>query len=172
MFARDQLIVRPPRSEDLEVLVRFSAAMALETEGRRLEEDRLRRGTLAVLESSVHGFYLVAEVRVESSSSVVGQLLVTYEWSDWRNARFWWIQSVYVHPDWRRRGVYRRMHEAVLREAKTRGGICGVRLYVEGANAAAMAVYRRVGLALSPYRVFEDDFVLAKRDALLSREET
>ena len=94
MFARDQLIVRPARSEDLEVLVRFSAAMALETEGRRLEEDRLNRGTLAVLESSVHGFYLVAEVRVEPSSNVVGQLLVTYEWSDWRNARFWWIQSV------------------------------------------------------------------------------
>ena len=161
----DRLIVRPARVQDVEVLVDFSAAMALETEGRSLDEDRLRRGTLAVFESPTRGFYVVAELPHESSQVVVGQLLVTYEWSDWRNATFWWIQSVYVHPGWRRRGVYRRMHEFILRQARARSDVCGVRLYVEGENTVAQAAYGRVGLSSSTYRVFEDDFVLTRKDA-------
>lgn len=163
-----QLILRPARLGDVEALVDFSAAMALETEGRTLDRERLRQGILAVLELPARGFYLVAE-RPDGSSGgasneVVGQLLVTYEWSDWRNATFWWIQSVYVHEAWRRRGVYRRMHEAVLAQARARKDVCGVRLYVEGENKTAQAVYQRVGLTPSAYRVFEDDFVLARRE--------
>jgi len=164
MSALKQLIVRHACPDDVDVLVNFSAAMAVETEGRTLDTERLRRGTLAVLESPTRGFYLVAELPEGSLKVVVGQLLVTYEWSDWRNATFWWIQSVYVHPDWRRRGVYRHMHESVLAEARAQGNVCGVRLYVEEENEAAQAVYRRVGLSRSPYLVFEDDFVLARRE--------
>ncbi|MBI4401924.1 MAG: GNAT family N-acetyltransferase [Nitrospirae bacterium] len=160
--ATDRLIVRPARLDDLEVLVRFGAAMALETEGRTLDMERLRRGTLAVLESPARGFYRVAEWPEEPSGKVIGQLLVTYEWSDWRNATFWWIQSVYVAPPWRGRGVYRRMHESVVREARARGDVCGVRLYVEGENVIAQSVYSRMGLTPSTYRVFEDDFVLPR----------
>ncbi|TAJ32365.1 MAG: N-acetyltransferase [Nitrospirae bacterium] len=163
----DQLIVRSARLGDVDVLVDFSAAMAKETEGRVLDGARLRQGTLAVLESPARGFYLVAELPGASSGGstpgVVGQLLVTYEWSDWRNATFWWIQSVYVHEAWRRRGVYRRMHEAVLEQAKARKDVCGVRLYVEQENTTAQTVYQRVGLMPSAYRVFEEDFILAKR---------
>jgi GNAT superfamily N-acetyltransferase len=148
----------------VEVLVDFSAAMALETEGLTLDRERLRRGTLAVLESSARGFYLVAERLGRASKEVVGQLLVTYEWSDWRNATFWWIQSVYVHPNWRRRGVYRRMHEAVLTQARARKDVCGLRLYVERGNRMAQAAYRQVGLTPSAYRVFEEDFVLTRTE--------
>lgn len=165
MSALNQLIVRPARPDDVNVLVNFSAAMAMETEGLTLDTERLRRGTLAVLESPTRGFYLVAELTKGSLKVVVvGQLLVTYEWSDWRNAAFWWIQSVYVHPDSRRRGVYRRMHESVLAQARAQGDVCGVRLYVEEENEAAQAVYGRVGLSRSRYVVFEDDFVLARRE--------
>lgn len=164
MSTLHQLLVRLARPDDVDVLVNFSAAMAMETEGRTLDTERLRRGTLAVLESPARGFYLVAELPEGSLKVVVGQLLVTYEWSDWRNATFWWIQSVYAHPDWRHRGVYRRMHEAVLAQARAQGDVCGIRLYVEEENEAAQAVYRRVGLSRSRYLVFEDDFVLTKRE--------
>ncbi len=164
MFALDQLIVRLARPGDVNALVNFSAAMAIETEGRTLDTERLRRGTLAVLKSPARGFYLVAELPEGSLTVVVGQLLVTYEWSDWRNATFWWIQSVYVHPNWRRHGVYRRMHESVLAQARAQEEVCGVRLYVEASNTVAQTVYRRVGLSPSPYQVFETDFVLPRGD--------
>lgn len=154
------LIVRQATGEDLDTLVRFSAAMALETEGRRLDESRLRQGTQAVLESPARGFYTVAELTDRSPRLVVGQLLVTFEWSDWRNATFWWIQSVYVDSVWRRRGIYRQMHEGILLQARQQGDVCGVRLYVEGENAVAKTVYAKVGLNASSYHVFEDDFVL------------
>ncbi len=164
MSALNQLIVRLARPGDVDALVNFSAAMAIETEGRTLDRERLRRGTLAVLTSPARGFYLVAELPEGSFTVVVGQLLVTYEWSDWRNATFWWIQSVYVHPNWRRHGVYRRMHESVLAQARGQEEVCGVRLYVEASNNVAQTVYRRVGLSPSPYQVFETDFVLPRGD--------
>lgn len=148
--------VRPAALADLEALVRFSAAMARETEGRVLDEERLRQGTRVVLESGDRGFYLVAE----GGSTVVGQLLITYEWSDWRNGVFWWVQSVYVEPSVRRRGVYRTLHEYVLQEALRRGDVCGVRLYVEQENAVAQAAYARMKMSPTGYRIFERDFVL------------
>ena len=153
-------VVRPAATADLEMLVRFSAAMAIETEGRQLDRERLRRGTLAVLESTRHGFYVVAERPERDGRGVIGQLLITYEWSDWRNADFWWIQSVYVDPDWRRRGVYRSMHEYILDMARAREDVCGVRLYVEGENGVAQSVYERLNLRETPYQMWEVDFVL------------
>jgi len=161
--ALDRLIVRPARMEDVDMLVTFSAAMALETEGRRLDMDRLRRGTQRVFDSPTRGFYVVAELPQESSPGVIGQLLVTYEWSDWRDATFWWIQSLYVHPDWRRRGVYRRMHEYVRQQARSRSDVCGLRLYVEAGNTGAQAAYRQTGLFPSSYRIIEEDFVFSNK---------
>ena len=165
------LIVRPANLEDVETLVRFSAAMAVETEGRALDEDRLRPGTAAVIASREHGFYRVAE-RPGPPKELIGQLLVTYEWSDWRNANFWWIQSVYVHPDWRRQGVYRRMHQTIVQEARLRKDVCGIRLYVERENHVAQTVYGRVGLKRSVYEVFEEDFVFSARSELRSESQT
>jgi GNAT superfamily N-acetyltransferase len=160
---KDHLLVRPARPGDLEVLVGFSAAMALETEGRHLDRDRLRRGTQAVFDQPARGFYIVAEWPDRGGPKVVGQAMVTFEWSDWRNATFWWIQSVYVDPAWRRQGVYRAMHRYILSQAQARPDVCGLRLYVEGENKGAQAAYERVGLSPSSYQVFESDFVLIKR---------
>lgn len=162
--ARDKrFLVRPAQVGDLDLLVRFSLAMAQETEGRQLDKARLRQGTQAIFDEPTRGFYLVAEATGQPEPTIVGQLMVTFEWSDWRNATFWWIQSVYVHPDWRRQGAYRAMHRHVRCEAKARKDVCGVRLYVEKENRVAQTAYRRVGLSPLTYQVFEEDFVLAKR---------
>ena len=158
----DHVNVRLARPEDAETITSFSAAMALETEGRRLDLDRLHDGTSALLESPDLGFFMVAEVEQGGERRLLGQLMITYEWSEWRNGAFWWIQSVYVDPAWRRQGVFRRMHETVMATAKTSPNVCGVRLYVEESNGAAQAVYRRVGLTPSSYAIFETDFVLAR----------
>lgn len=160
---KDRLLVRPAHPEDVEVLVGFSAAMALETEGRHLDRDRLRQGTQAVFDQPARGFYIVAELPDGGAAKVVGQAMITFEWSDWRNATFWWIQSVYVDPPWRRQGVYRAMHRYILSQAHAKPDVCGVRLYVEAENTVAKAVYERVGLSPSSYDVFENDFVLIKR---------
>ena len=106
----EDITVRAARLSDLAYLVRFSAAMAEETERRTLDLERLRQGISGVLTSKERGYYLVAETK----SRVVGQLLITYEWSDWRNGVFWWIQSVYVETAMREGVVYRTMHDYVL----------------------------------------------------------
>lgn len=156
----NKLTVRPAGREDVEAIVAFSAAMAWETEQRRLDEGRLREGTLSLLDTPSLGFFMVAETREPERPLLVGQLMITYEWSDWRNGVFWWIQSVYVDPAWRRRGVFRRMHEAVMVSAKAAPDVCGVRLYVEQENHTAQMVYQRLGLSPSAYKVYEQDFVL------------
>lgn len=158
----NHLNVRHARTEDAATIASFSAAMALETEGRRLDLDRLSDGTNALLKYPDRGFFMVAELEEADDRQLLGQLMITYEWSDWRNGAFWWIQSVYVDPAWRRRGVFRRMHETVMATAKTSPNVCGVRLYVEVSNGAAQAVYRKVGLTPSSYAIFETDFVLAR----------
>src|SRR5688572_9099906 len=119
--------VRAARPEDVAVIADFNQRLAEESEGRTLTPDTLRRGVAAVLGAPERGRYFVAEV----DGRIAGQLLVTTEWSDWRNGWFWWIQSVYVEAQARRRGVYRRLHEEVERAARTSGDVCGLRLYVE-----------------------------------------
>ena len=164
MISADQLRIRPATMQDVDVLTKFSAAMALETEHRRLDLARLRLGTQAVIDRPEQGQYYVADLHrnAPADTVTVGQLLLTYEWSDWRNAQFWWIQSVYVDPAWRRQGVYRAMHQAVMTLAQSRADVCGVRLYVEGDNTVAQGVYERVGLTPSTYRIYESDFVLPR----------
>ena len=166
MLVLDHLNVRLARPEDAATIASFSAAMALETEGRRLDLDRLYEGTIALLESPDRGFFMVAELEQTDDRQLLGQLMITYEWSDWRNGVFWWIQSVYVDPAWRRRSVFRRMHETVMATAKTSPNVCGVRLYVEESNSTAQVVYRKVGLTPSSYAIFETDFVLARPKGL------
>ncbi len=162
MIPAEQLTVRPATMADLDRLTTFSAAMAWETEQRQLDVARLRQGTQAVIDRPERGQFYVAELRQAPSADrvIVGQLLITYEWSDWRNAQFWWIQSVYVTPPWRRQGVYRSMHRTIVDLARSRAEVCGVRLYVEGNNAGAKQVYERVGLSSSTYQIYESDFIL------------
>jgi ribosomal protein S18 acetylase RimI-like enzyme len=147
--------VRPAGAKDLDALVDFNLAMAQETESKRLDPARLARGVQTLLQRPSEGRYLVAEA---PAAGIVGALMLTFEWSDWRNGRFWWIQSVYVRPDWRRRQVYRALHERVRAEAFADPEACGLRLYVERENGAAQAVYRAMRMIETPYLLFEEDF--------------
>jgi len=137
---------------DAGTLAGFNQAMALETEAKDLRDEVALSGVQAALRNPVHGFYVVAETGRE----VVGALLVTYEWSDWRNGRIWWIQSVYVRPGHRRRGVYRALHEFVRDRARATGGVVGLRLYVERDNAVAQRTYAALGMSETPYLVYEE----------------
>ena len=139
---------------DLETITGFNAAMAQETESKTLDLDCLRSGVSAVLSDEGLGFYLVAEIE----DQIVGQLMVTTEWSDWRNAHFWWIQSVYVDPGFRRQGVYRSLDRQVKDEALNLPGVCGLRLYVDRDNRVAQAVYARLEMQHSNYDMYEIDF--------------
>ena len=148
--------VRRASKGDLGILVQFNAAMVQETEGKTLELERLRAGVAAVLDDEGRGFYLVAE----DLGRVVGQLLITTEWSDWRNAYFWWIQSVYVAHVYRRMGVYRNLHNHVMAESRTCSDVCGVRLYVDRDNRVAQQVYHSLEMRQSHYNMWEIDFAL------------
>jgi GNAT superfamily N-acetyltransferase len=148
------ITVRGAGQDDLEFLVRANAAMALETEGKRLDPERLRAGVRAVLDEGSDGPRGAYHVACEGERAL-GALLVTREWSDWRNAWFWWIQSVYVEPPDRRRGVLGALYAAVLSAARARGDVCGLRLYVEAHNGAAQAAYRRLGMTESSYHMME-----------------
>lgn len=148
------ILVRSARPEDLADLVGFNRAMAEESEDKLLSVETLEQGIRYLLEHEAEGFYLVAE----ANGVVAGSLMVTYEWSDWRNGRFWWIQSVYVAPGYRRQGVYRALHENVVRQAKQDPGSCGIRLYVEVENTGAQATYARLGMHETRYRLYEEEF--------------
>jgi len=150
------IIIRAATAADVATIARFNAAMAWETEGLTLDGERVRRGVEAVLADPSKGFYWVAEL----DGRPAGQMLVTPEWSDWRNGAFWWIQSVYVEPPCRGRGVFRALYEHAERRARSEPGVCGLRLYVEQHNERAQQVYLRLGMKPTPYRIFEVDFVL------------
>lgn len=150
--------IRTAIAAEAPTIARFNALMARETEGIDLDGNRLLDGVRAVFERPERGWYLVA---VESGE-VLGQLMVTFEWSDWRNGVFWWIQSVYVEPEARGRGVYKALYAELLRRARADGGVCGVRLYVEKHNQRAQEVYARQGMRRADYDLFEVDFVLAR----------
>lgn len=145
--------VRPATLDDLATLVDGNAAMALETEQLQLDHDTLRRGVEAVLTGRASGQFSVAE----HQGRIVGQLLVTYEWSDWRNRPVWWIQSVHVAADARRLGVFRALY-AHTRQAAVEAGAGGLRLYVDTRNTRAQAVYAALGMDGGHYQVFEDMF--------------
>ena len=146
--------VRLAEVRDAETIAGFNVAMARETEQKELSPDVVRRGVQGLFQAPKHGFYVVAEI----SGEVVGSLMVTYEWSDWRCGVFWWIQSVYVKTDFRRRGVFAALYEFLRARAAQKDGICGLRLYFERANAAAQAAYRDVGMRKTSYGIFEDEF--------------
>ncbi len=145
------MTVRAAELTDVEFLVDGNARMAMETESLELDRARLRAGVEAVFADAGRGFYLIAEVEGERA----GQMMITYEWSDWRNGVFWWIQSVYTVPELRGRGAFKALYASVEAMARERGGVCGLRLYVEAHNETAQATYRRCGMSETVYRMFE-----------------
>ncbi len=150
--------IRKARASDAHVIADYNSRLAWETEGRRLNPQTVHRGVSALLKDDRKGVYFLAEV----GGQIAGQLLITTEWSDWRNGNFWWIQSVYVPPEFRQRGVFRALYSHIQKLAKSRRGVCGLRLYVEAENARAQKTYLRLGMHESHYEFFEIDFVLKK----------
>jgi GNAT superfamily N-acetyltransferase len=152
-FLAMPISIRPATPEDHPRIVGFNQSMARETEGRELDAAVVAAGVARLLQTPEFGFYLIAEVDGETA----GCLMITYEWSDWRNALFWWIQSVYVEPGFRRRGVYRALHGFVRSMAETRDS-CGLRLYVEKNNNRAQRTYSTLGMGQTHYKMFEELF--------------
>lgn len=149
-----KVVIRLATRKDAPVLAEFNTAMALETENKNLHPEVVSRGVENLLANPDLGFYLVAEAEQEP----VGALMVTTEWSDWRNGVFWWIQSVYVRPHWRRKGVFRLLYQQVKELAGKDSSVCGFRLYVERENITAQRTYQAVGMEQTPYRMFEELF--------------
>ncbi|MEX2125483.1 MAG: GNAT family N-acetyltransferase [Woeseia sp.] len=150
----DRIRIRNARPPDAAIIADFNVRMAMETEGRPLEAALIGAGVTAVLDDPAKGRYWVAETNGE----IVGQLLVTYEWSDWRNGVFWWIQSVYVRGDYRRKGVFSALHRHVESLARASEDVCGLRLYVERDNRRAQRTYLALGMTSPGYQVMEVDF--------------
>jgi GNAT superfamily N-acetyltransferase len=152
--AASGIVVRAARGGDLDRLVDWNLGLARETEERELPVAVLRRGIQRALGDPARGRYFVAE----EAGRPAGALLVTTEWSDWRDGWLWWIQSVFVEPAHRGRGVYRALHERVRAEARARGDVAGLRLYVERENERAQRLYRSLGMEETAYRLYEEIF--------------
>lgn len=148
-----QILLRAATLADAQTVADYNIAMAWETEHLRLEAPTVLAGVRAVLGDVYKGTYFIAEI----AGRVAAQLLVTHEWSDWRNGDIWWVQSVYVHPDFRRRGLFRRLYQYVADLARQQGA-AGVRLYVERDNADAQRTYVSLGMELTHYLVMEEIF--------------
>ncbi|WP_166824926.1 GNAT family N-acetyltransferase [Thalassoroseus pseudoceratinae] len=146
--------IRPGAAEDFSTIADFNIRMALETEDHQLKRELVEPGVQAVLADDRHGQYFVAE----RDGVVVGCLLITYEWSDWRNGNIWWVQSVYVAPEHRRQGVFRALCEYAEAEAKANPHAVGLRLYVEKDNQTAQTVYEKLGWRRPGYLVMERMF--------------
>lgn len=145
------LQIRPALPDDVPAIIDFQVRMARETEGMELDLPTVTRGVQAVFDDPAKGRYWVAE----SAGRVVGSLLTTYEWSDWRNGTVMWIQSVYVPLELRRNGIYRRLYEHLRERVLATPGLVGLRLYVDRRNAAAQGVYERLGMSREHYELFE-----------------
>ncbi|PQV63085.1 Ribosomal protein S18 acetylase RimI [Abditibacterium utsteinense] len=154
-LAMTTFLIRPAAPDDAEVLADFNLEMARETERKPLERDVVLSGVRGVLENQRNGFYFLAN---DTAGNILGALLVTFEWSDWRDGLIWWIQSVYVVPHWRGRGVYRALYAQVKTQAQSAQNVKGLRLYVERENFGAQQVYARLGMSETPYRIFEEMF--------------
>ncbi len=146
-----EIRVRQACVSDADVIADFNCRLALESEQLCLDPARVRAGVGALLNDSAKGRYLVAEM----DGAIAGQLMLTYEWSDWRNGNIWWLQSVYVKREWRGQGVFRTLFGHVRNLAMADGGVCALRLYMHAENSTARLTYERAGMKLTPYQVYE-----------------
>lgn len=144
-------VTRKAKREDIPSIVNFNQAMALETESISLDETILENGVETLFTDPSKGFYIVCEV----DGQPVACLMITYEWSDWRNGTFWWIQSVYVKTQYRKKGLYKQMYWFIKTLVDSNNDISGIRLYVDNENTNAQNVYKNLGMKLSNYQMFE-----------------
>lgn len=157
----EKLHIRPATPADQATIVAFNQRMASETEGRTLDPTVLAAGVREALGDPSQCLYFIAEL----SGEPVGQTMVTFEWSDWRNGVYWWIQSVYVPEPYRRRGVFRALYAHIREQVRSRPDTCGLRLYVHRENARALETYRNLGMILTDYLVCEEEWRPSERRA-------
>ena len=146
--------IRDALPSDLDDIVRFNLALASETEGKTLDQTRLRSGVERLLAERQRGRYFLAV----HDDQVVGSTMITTEWTDWRDGWFWWIQSVYVEPEHRRRGVFASLYRHIESLAREIPDVRGIRLYVESDNQRAQDTYATLGMTLTGYRIMEAEF--------------
>lgn len=147
----DYTIVRG-EVDDIESIVQFQAKMAMESEGTTLDLEKVTKGVTAAMNDESKGIYWVAKI----NGKAIGSLMVTREWSDWNNEWYWWIQSVYVLPDYRKHGVYKAMY-STLKEVAKENKVSQIRLYVDKTNHPAQQVYQRLGMHESHYLMYEEN---------------
>ena len=150
----NDLSVRIGQDGDADTLVKFGMALAWETERKQLSLPVVTKGVQTLLRNPQYGFYVLAE----KSGKIVGSVMVTFEWSDWRCGLFWWIQSVYVKPEFRQQGIFKRLYEYLRNKASQEQNVCGFRLYVGQSNLAARSTYEKVGMKETSYNVYEKSF--------------
>ena len=143
--------IRNAKPKDIETIAKHNIKMALETENKHLDKEIITAGVSSIINDSSKGIYWVMEM----NKIIIGQLMVTYEWSDWRNGMMWWIQSVYVPKEYRRQGVYSKMYKNLLDIAQIDSECCGIRLYVEKENKKAQKTYEKLGMKNAGYEVME-----------------
>ena len=147
-----QITIRAATVADSEIIADFNCRLASESEGKQLDLHTVRRGVNALLSDDRRGRYFVA---CADDGRIAGQLMHTFEWSDWRNGDIWWLQSVFVHPEFRRLGVFRKLLQHLEQLAESTPGVVGLRLYVENENVRAQETYRSLGFTEPQYRVME-----------------
>ena len=145
------ILIRAATFDDVDVITEFNCRLAQETENRILNRKTVDAGVRRGLELGDEVQYFVAE----NEAGVIGQIMLTREWSDWRNGEFWWLQSVYVHAEFRRRGIFRRLMQHVNDLAKSTPGVVGLRLYMANDNRNAQQTYERCGFQFEHYVVGE-----------------
>jgi ribosomal protein S18 acetylase RimI-like enzyme len=146
------MIIRKALSQDATELAEFNINMARDTEGMELIPEVIAAGVKTMIDNPQMGYYLV----VELDNGIQASLMVTTEWSDWRNGIFWWIQSVYVRPDYRRQGLYAELYTRVKELAEQEPAVCGFRLYVERENSSAQKTYEALGMHETEYKMYEE----------------
>ena len=145
------ITIRKAILKDSEFIAQSNIAMASETENTILDPDTVLNGVSNLINQPQYGFYMVAE----SGDQAIACLLITFEWSDWRNGLLWWIQSVYVLPEWRRLGVYKKMYSTLQSMSQNDPGVAGLRLYVHTHNDRAITTYQSLGMSKTPYLLYE-----------------
>ncbi|HIG28457.1 MAG TPA: N-acetyltransferase [Verrucomicrobiales bacterium] len=146
--------IRKAEAKDVTVIAQFNQAMALETEQKALDLTVVEKGVRALLDTPGYGFYLVTVIEEQP----VACLMITFEWTDWRNGVFWWIQSVYVTPAHRRKGIFKQLYLHVETMAQQAPLVRGLRLYVDNDNLTAQATYVTLGMTRTAYSLFETEF--------------
>lgn len=144
------MLIRIAELKDVDQIATFQLNMAYESESTTLNYKTLQAGVAAIIADSNKGTYLVAE----NNSQLIGCLMITKEWSDWKNSWYWWIQSAYVEPNWRQQGIFTAMYNTVKKMAAN-DGACSVRLYVDKTNINAQSAYKKLGMTDSHYFIYE-----------------